>query len=46
MSVRTQRLPHIIVQRVGNDFFAADTEAGVPAGCFVEDGTAVAIGPY
>jgi hypothetical protein len=36
MPVGTERLAHIVVQSVGNDFLAADAEAGVPPGRFVE----------
>lgn len=43
MPVGTERLAYIVVQGIGNDFLAADAEAGVPPGCLVEECTAVAV---
>ena len=43
MSVRPQRLPHIVVQHVGDNLLAADAEPGIPQRGFIEERTAIAI---
>ena len=43
MPIWPQRIPHIGVQRVGNNLLTADAEAGIPPRRFVEESAAITV---